>query len=50
MEIKIVWMSWNFVSFHDILFQTDVEKFSFLSEKQKSFIPKKNMIQAVVSK
>ena len=40
MEIEIVWMSWNFVRFHKILFQTDAESFSFYLEKQKSFIPK----------
>ena len=27
--------------FHEILFQTDAENFSFLSYKTKSFIPKK---------
>ena len=37
------WMSWNFIKFHKILFQTD-------AEKQKSFIPKKNIFYAVVSK
>ena len=39
MKITIVWMSWmswNFVRFHEILFQT-----AFYLEKQKSFIPKK---------
>ena len=38
---SIVWLSWNFVRFRGILFQTDAESFSF--EKQKSFIPKKKL-------
>ena len=50
MEVEIVWMSWNFVRFHEILFQTDAENFSFLYWKQKSFIPKEYIILAVVSK
>ena len=40
MKITIVWMSWmswNFVRFHEILFQTDAETFSFLSWKTKKF-------------
>ena len=40
MEIKIVWMSWmrwNFVRFHEILFQTVAETFNFLSWKTKKF-------------
>ena len=40
MKITIVWMSWmswNFVRFHKILFQTDAESFSFLSWKTKKF-------------
>ena len=40
MKITIVWMSWmswNFVRFHEILFQTDAESFSFLSWKSKKF-------------
>ena len=41
-EIKIIWMSWYFVRFHKLLFQTDAESFSFLFEK-KSFIPKEYM-------
>ena len=35
--IQISWMSWNFVRFHEILFQTDTEIFSFLSWKTKKF-------------
>ena len=38
MKIKIVWMSWmswNFVTFHEINFQTDTESFSLLSWKTK---------------
>ena len=30
--------------FHEILFQTDSESFSFYLEKQKSFIPKKKFL------
>ena len=40
MKIAIFWMSWiswNFVKFHYILFQTDAESFSFLSWKAKMF-------------
>ena len=40
MEIKIVWiswMSWNFVRFDEILFQTHAEIFNFLSSKTKKF-------------
>ena len=35
--LSVVWLSWNFVSFHEILFQTDAESFSFLSWKTKQF-------------
>ena len=40
MKITIVWiswMSWNFVRFHEIQFQTDTESFNFLSWKTKKF-------------
>ena len=43
MKITIVWMSWmswNFVRFHKILFQTDAESFNFLSWKKKIFLKK----------
>ena len=30
----ISWMSWNFVRFHEILFQADDEHFSFLYRKK----------------
>ena len=33
----IIWLSWNFVRFHDFFFQTDSESFSFLSWKTKKF-------------
>ena len=36
-----VWLSWNFARFHEILFQTDYESFSFLSWKTKKFYSKK---------
>ena len=42
MKITIFWMSWNFVRFHEILFQTDAESFSFLSWKTKKFYSKNN--------
>jgi hypothetical protein len=29
--LSVVWLSWNCVRFHEILFQTDSESFSFLS-------------------
>ena len=35
--LSIVWLSWNFVKFLEILFQTDAENFSFLSCKTKKF-------------
>ena len=38
MKITMVWkkqMSWNFVRFHEIWFQTEPESFSFLSWKTK---------------
>ena len=35
--LSVVWLSWNFVRFHEILFQTDAESFSFLSWKTKKF-------------
>ena len=41
MVIKIVWMSWNFGRFHEIIFQADAESFSFLSWKTKKFYSKK---------
>ena len=37
MKITIVWMSWNFVRFHEVLFWTDAESFSILSWKTKKF-------------
>ena len=33
--LLIVWSSWDFVRFHDILFQTDAKNFSSLSWKTK---------------
>jgi hypothetical protein len=40
--LSVVWLSWNFVKFHEILFQTDAESFSFLSWKiKKSYSYKK---------
>ena len=36
--MKIVWMSWNFVRFHEILNQTDAENFSCLSWQIKKKI------------
>ena len=42
-EIKIVWLSWMSWNF-EILFQIGAENFSFLFDKQKSFIPKTNTI------
>ena len=35
-------MSWNFVKFHEIQFQTEPESFSFLSWKTKFFYSLKN--------
>ena len=35
--VSVVWLSWDFVRFHKILFQTDAESFSFLSWKTKKF-------------
>ena len=35
--LLVVWLSWNFVRFHEILFQTDAKSFSFLSWKIKKF-------------
>ena len=35
--LSVVWLSWNFVRFHEILFQTDTESFSSLSWKTKKF-------------
>ena len=37
--LSVVWLTWNFVRFHEILLQRDGESFSFLSWKTKSFIP-----------
>ena len=37
----VVWLSWNFVRFHKIFFQTVLKVSAFYLEKQKSFIPKK---------
>ena len=36
------WMSWNFVRFHEIKFQTDAKKFqlSILKNKKNSFLKK----------
>ena len=41
--LSVVWLSWNFVRFHEILFQTDSVS-AFYLEKQKSFIPKKKFL------
>ena len=35
--LSVVWLSWNFVRFHEILFQTDAQSFSFLTWKIKKF-------------
>ena len=35
--VWISWISWNFVRFQEIQFQTDTESFSFLSLKTKKF-------------
>ena len=35
--LSVVWLSWNFVRFHEILFHTIAESFSFLSWKTKKF-------------
>ena len=32
------WLSWNFVRFHKLYFQTDAESFSFLSWKTKKIL------------
>ena len=37
--LSVVWLSWNFVRFHEIIFQTDAENFSILSWKTKKFYP-----------
>ena len=39
--VWISWISWNFVRFHEIPFQTDSESFSFLSWKTKKFYSSK---------
>ena len=36
--LLVVWLSWNFVRFLEILFQTDAESFSFLSWKTKKVL------------
>ena len=36
--LSVVWLSWTFVRFHKILFQTDAESFSFLSWKTKKVL------------
>ena len=38
--LSVVWMSWNFVRFHEILFQSDAESFSFQSWKTKKIFLK----------
>ena len=35
--LLVVWLSWNFVRFDEIFFQTDDENFSFLSYETKMF-------------
>ena len=37
MEGKIVWMSWNFVRFHEIINHRDAKNFRFLSWQTKFF-------------
>ena len=39
--LLVVWLSWNFVRFDEILFQTDAKSFSFLSWKTKKFYSQK---------
>ena len=41
--LLVVWLSWNFVRFHEILFQTDAENFSFLSWQTKKCFFLKNI-------
>ena len=38
---NVLWMTWNFEWFHEILNQTNTENFSFLSSQTKKNIPKK---------
>ena len=45
----VVWLSWNFVRFHIILFQTALKVSTFYLEKQKSFIPKKVFFKPCVN-
>ena len=35
--LMVVWLTWNFVRFHEILFQTDSERFRLLSWKKKFY-------------
>ena len=46
----VVWLSWYFVRFREILLQTDAESCSFLSWKTKKFIPKKLFRPLSISK
>ena len=41
--LLVVWLSQKFSRFHEILFQTDSESFSFLSWKTKKFDSQKNI-------
>ena len=45
--LLVVWISWNFVRFHEIQNQTDAENVSCPSWQTKKFYPKKNMSWAV---
>ena len=35
---SVVWLSWNFVMFHEFFFQTHAKNFSFLSWKNKKVL------------
>ena len=50
MKITIFWMSWNFVRFHEILFQRNAESFSFILKNKKVLFLKRYFLSRKVSK
>ena len=44
------WMSWNFMSFTKFYFKQVLKISAFYLEKQKSFIPKKNIFLSRTAK
>ena len=47
--VKIIWMTWHFVRFHEIINQRDAEIFRFLSWQTHGYIQPNNLCSALSS-